>query len=836
MVNKKGEKMSYSADEVKANCLKFFENDELATNVVMNKYLLRDDEGNYLENGPEDMLNNRIAKEFARIEKKYPNSLSQEEIYESLKDFKYIIPQGSPLAGIGNEQQVVSLGNCFVVGQPEDSYGGIMKKDEELVQIMKRRGGVGLDISTIRPSGSVVRNSAKTSSGIQYFMERYSNTTKEVAQAGGRRGALLLSIDCRHPDIDQFIEVKRDKTKITGANISIKWNDDFLNAISNDEEYVLRYPVDVDIKDAKVTKKVKAKEIWNKFVESNWEGAEPGCLYWDTMITQNITDCYADDGFKTISTNPCGEVALSQYGACILMLVNLNSFIDNPFSKTPFFDKKLFEKHVRRAVRLIDDMIDLEIEKVDKIISKIKSDPESEEIKIRELSLWQKVRQNYIRGRRVGLGITGLGDMIASMNIKYDSEESLEFVKEVFKLFHMYSYDESSELAKERGPFELWNWGKEKNSHYINILPKEIQEKIKNNGRRHIGMNTCSPAGSISLLTKTTSGIEPLYMMSYKRNRKMTEDDLKNGCKEAYIDSDGIKWISYDVYHHGVTKWQENNKKMPIEKSPYYGCEAGQLDWHFRVKMQGLINFYVDHSISSTVNLSKDITKEEVSQLYLEAWKNKCKGITIYRDGSRQGVLTAKTTETNDSIKINHAPKRKQILPCDINYSNIKNSSGGTDQWIIFVGLDNGVPYEIFGGKKSNIEIPKKYKTGWVVKNGKDAHGRRTYDLYLGTMEDTDERMIIKDIVNVFSSDVTAYTRIVSTMIRHGVPIKIICEQLLKNSDSHLFTFEKAISRVLKKFIKDGEKSSNICEKCGGEMQYNGGCSICLKCGSSKCF
>ena len=836
----------YSKESVKEACLKYFKGDELATSVIMNKYLLRNTNDEYLELDPVDMLKNRITKEFVKIEKNYPNSLSEKEIYKAFEDFKYIIPQGSPLAGIGNDQQVVSIGNCFVVGQPVDSYGGIMQKDQELAQIMKRRGGVGTDLSTIRPTGTPVNNSARTSDGISGFMERYSNTTKEVAQ-NGRRGALMLSIDARHPDIEKFIDIKRDKTKVTGANISIKWPDDMIECIKNDEEYILRFPVDAPLDIATVTKKVKLKPIWEKFVESNWEGAEPGCFFWDTIENQSISDCYADVGFKTITSNPCGEILMSEYNSCILMLLNLKSFIDNPFTSNATFNIVKFEKYVRLATRLIDDMIDLEIEKVNQIIKKIKTDPESDDVKAVELNLWTKILDCYEKGRRTGLGVTSLGDMIAMMGIQYSSQEAITFTEKVFKLFHQFTYDENAELAKERGCFPVWNWEKEKNSHYITILPQYVQDKIKKYGRRNIASNTCAPAGSISILAQCSSGIEPIFMRSYTRNRKMTQEEINTGMKEAYTDSDGIKWTSYEVLHHGLEEWKSMYPTSDILKSPYANSEAGELDWRFRVKLQGIIQKYIDHSISSTTNLHKDITKAEVSELYLLAHKHKCKGITIYRDGCRQGVMISNEDKKEEEkqekqeekllIGDNHAPRRELVLSCEINYSNIKNvETKDTDKWIFLVGVLESRPYEVFGGKKSNIEIPKKYKNGWLVKNGKNKDGIRTYDLYLGSLEESDDRMIIKDVANEFSKTTSSYTRIISTMLRHGVPLKIICEQLLKDSGSEMFTFEKAVSRTLKKYIKDGESAPGDCPECNhGVLQYRDGCVTCGSCGWSKC-
>jgi ribonucleotide reductase alpha subunit len=544
---------------------------------------------------------------------------------------------------------------------------------------------------------------------------------------------------------------------------------------------------------------------------------------------------------EMVFTPQCGEILMSEYNSCILMLVNLKSFIDNPFTDNATFNKVTFEKYTRIATRLIDDMIDLEIEKVNQIIDKVKQDPEPDEVKAVELNLWLKILDCYQKGRRTGLGVTSLGDMIAMMGIQYGSQEAVNFAEEVFKLFQQFTYDENAELAKERGSFPVWNWEKEKNSHYIKILPKEVQDKIKKQGRRNIASNTCAPAGSISILAQSSSGIEPIFMRSYTRNRKMTQEEINNGTKEAYIDSTGIKWISYEVLHHGLEQWKAMYPDKHISESPYVNSEAGELDWRFRVRLQGIIQRYCDHSLSSTCNLHKDISKQEVSDLYMMAHEHKCKGITIYRDGCRQGVLTATEPKKEDvkqltTIKDNHAPRRQLVLPCEIVYSNIKNiETKETDKWIFIVGLLEGRPYEIFGGKKSNIEIPKKYKTGWLIKNGKNKDGIRTYDLYLGTLEDTDERMIIKDIANEFSKTTSSYTRIISTLLRHGVPLNIVCEQLLKDSGSDMFSFEKGCQRVLKKYIKDGLKSGECCSSCGGEMIYSGGCSTCSSCGDSKC-
>lgn len=991
---------TYSYDEAYKNCLTYFKGDELAAGVMVNKYLLQDREGNYLENSPEQTLR-RCAKEFARIEKKYKNPLSEDEIYNLLKDFKYIIPQGSPLYGIGNDTQYTSLSNCFVIGQPVDSYGGILRKDEELAQLMKRRGGVGIDISTLRPRGMGVSGAAKTSDGIEVFMERYSNTTQEVAQ-GGRRGALMISIDCRHPQIEDFIKIKTDLGKVNGANISVKWSDDFILAVKDNKKYTLRFPVNASIEEAQVTKEVNARDIWNLFIKANHKSAEPGCLFWDTIINNSIADCYKDVGMETISTNPCltsdmiinakiysnlnsyeigdytieqllhifkrklispykievlsynektkekeykkllnifksrsntnimkleienfsdltnsntiytlkctpdhkiydscnldyieakdlrnnklifnnekcnrddcygktnslykikkyfnygiedvydltvednhnffangilvhncAEEPLAAYSSCILMIINLTSFINKPFANDAFFDKELFKEITYKAVRLIDDMIDLEIEKVDRIINFIKNNAD-ESTRSVELNLWENIRHNHYRTRRVGLGVTGLGDMLAYMNIKYGSEEAIKFIEEVFKDFHNYSYLGSSILAMERKPFLEYNYEKEKDCHYIDILPESTKQHIKQYGRRNITLNTCAPAGSISLLTGTTSGIEPVFKREYVRNRKMTIEELNRGIKPSYVDDKGISWISFKVNHPGVKLWKEIHSDKDIKESPYYESEAGELDYNFRVDIQAVMQTYIDASISSTANLPENITIDQVSSLYLRAWEKGCKGITIYREGSRKGVLVDINKDNKNDIIYHDAPTRPDILPCDIHYATI-----GKETWVLFVGLLNGKPYDIFGGSKSNIEIPKKYKKGWIKKNKSVNNNESVYDLILGTIDESEDRMIIKDISKVFNCNMGSYTRIISMSLRHGISIKFICEQLYKDNASDMFTFEKGMARVLKKYIKDGEKANSVCEKCGSKnMIYSSGCAQCADCGYSKC-
>jgi len=821
----------YTYEEVAAASSEYFGGEDFAAGVIVNKYLLRDDEGNYLEKTPDDM-HDRIAAEFARIEAKHPNSIPYKDIREALDRFKLVIPQGSPMFGIGNNIQTVSIANCYVVGSPADSYGGIMERDEQLAQIMKRRGGVGLDISTLRPTGAIVKNSARTADGIGCFMERFSNTTKEVAQ-NGRRGALMITIDCRHPDLEKFINIKRDKTKVTGANISVRWNDEFLRAVEANEKYTLRFPVEASIEDAACTKEVDAKAVWQNFIQANWEAAEPGCLFWDTITGQSISDCYADVGFKTISTNPCGEITLSEHGACILQVLNLFGFVTDAFTPSAKFNWKKFKKYVRLTARLMDDMIDLELEKCDDVINKVSADPEQTGVRARELKLWKSIRKTYIDGRRVGMGITALADMLAAVGIRYGSEEALEMIDKVFSTMHTTAYEENAILAKERGPFPVWDWEKEKDSHYIKILPKKIRDLIQKNGRRNIALLTCAPTGSVSIAAQSSSGIEPIFKRDYSRFRKLTQEELDRGVKPDRVDSDGISWISFEVYHQALATWREVNPDADMSANPFIGAQADELDWMSRVRTQATIQRYIDHSISSTCNLPTDVPVEEVEKLYLEAWKQKCKGITIYREGSRIGVLTDSTPKKPKALtKIieNHAPKRPDTLECDIIYSNVEKTP-----WIFFVGKLGDKPYDIFGGCRNKIDLPRKYSSGWIKKNGR-RDGRRIYDLYLGSLDDENEMMVIKDVASEFSPDSGSYTRIISALLRHGVPTKYIVEQLRKDSvEASMHTFEKVIARILKKYITDGEKSCEKCDNCGDTFVYQDGCIICKSCGNGKC-
>lgn len=819
--------MTYKYDEALKNCLRYFGNDELASSVMVGKYLIRNDDGGLVEAGPDDLIK-RLCQEFARIERKYPGSMAYEDVFDCFDGFRHIVPQGSPLAGIGNRHQITSIANCFILASPVDSFGGICRVDEQIAQIEKRRGGVGLDLSTLRPRGTTVRNSARTSDGVTCFMEKYSQTTKGVAQ-NGRRGALLLSLDCRHPDLESFINIKRDLSKVTAANISVRWHDDFLKAVEKGEKYILRFPVDAKPEDAVHKKEVDARRLWRAFVESAHFSAEPGCLFWDRMTGQSLSDLY--EGWETVSTNPCGEIGASAMASCILMLINLASFVDNKYKAGAEFNFDRFAKYVAKATRLIDDMVDLEIEKINQIIDKVRKDKEPEDIKKVELDLWSDILENYEKGRRTGLGITALGDCLAAMGLKYGSKEALKAVDEIFKTLHTENMRAQAVLAKERGPFSIWSWDKEKDCHYIKILPKDVQDLVRMNGRRNISTTTCSPAGTISLVTRTTSGVEPLFKREYTRMVKFTPDDEANNVKPDRIDLDGVKWRSVEVRHPGLAQWIEANPGRKVEDSPYHGCEAGELDWRTRIETQAVIQKYITHSVSSTCNLRADVSVDEVSDIYLMAWRKGLKGITIYREGCREGVLVSKKAEPRKRIVDSQAPHRPDTLECEIHYSKIK---GG--DWIFLVGLMDGRPYEIFGGERGNIVMPKKFKTGWIRKNGLDDQKRRTYDFYLGSLTDENERILIKDIAMTFSATAGSYTRIISAMLRHGIPIKFVCEQLNKDNKSDMFSFEAAAARILKKYISDGERASGACESCHHEkMVYKDGCAMCPSCGWSKC-
>ena len=836
----------YTYTQVLEAATEYFSGDEFAAKVFVDKYALQTPKGEYLELTPTDM-HKRLAKEFARIEKKYPNPLSEEDIFSLIDHFRYIVPQGSPMSAIGNPYQLQSLSNCFVVQGVHtdklDSYGGIMLADQELAQIMKRRGGVGLDISGIRPKNAITANAAKTTDGIAVFMERYSNTCREVAQ-NGRRGAEMITISVNHPEIETFINIKRDLKKVTGANISIRLNDAFMNAVKNNEDYVLRWPVECSVEAAKITRTVKAKDIYDQIIDSAWTSAEPGLLFWDHVKENTPSDIYAEEGYNSISTNPCGEIVLSAYDACRLLVLNLSSYVNNPFTNKAKFDYKKFHEHTIIAQRLMDDIIDLELECIDRILEKIEKDPEPDEVKFVEKNLWKKIREANIGGRRTGLGITALGDCLAMLNIKYGSKESVAMTGKIYRALAVGAHTSSCILAKERGSFPVFNYNKEKDHKYLNDIMNDCDPSVKKmwkkTGRRNIALTTTAPTGSVSTLTQTTSGIEPAYMLSYVRRKKHNPSD-KNA-RIDFVDQMGDKWQEFTIYHHGVKKWMDVTGETDITKSPYWGATSNDVDWVASVDLQAAAQKSVDHSISKTCNLPNTATKELVSQVYMRAWESGCKGFTVYRDGCRTGVLVSEesakkvTHNTHDrpaDILNIMAPKRPTQLPCDIKKAKVSGEA-----WTIFVGLLNGKPYEVFGGLSKFVDIPNKHKNGHIVKNGKNQDGLTTYNLIIG--DSPDDQMVIKDIANIFENKThEAFTRMVSLNLRHGTPIQFVVEQLTKDKYAEMTSFSKVVARVLKTYIKDGSKSAaeKKCESCGAEgtLVYQEGCIICTSCKSSKC-
>ena len=831
----------YNYSQVFEASIEYFQGDEFAAKVFVDKYALQDLKGTYLELTPSDM-HRRLAKEFARIERKYPNPLTEEVIFQLLDHYRFIVPQGSPMSAIGNPFQIQSLSNCFVIqgvhSDKLDSYGGIMLADQELAQIMKRRGGVGQDLSGIRPRGVITQNSAKTTDGIGVFMERFSNTCREVAQ-NGRRGALMLTISVNHPEIETFINIKRDLTKVTGANISIRFNDEFMKAVKADQEYTLRWPVDRSPEQAKVTKTVRAKDIWEQVVDSAWTSAEPGLLFWDTVKKHTPSDIYHEFGHNSISTNPCGEIVLPAYDACRLLVLNLASYVKNPFTKDAVFDFKKFHQHGIVAQRLMDDIIDLEIEAIDKIIKKVKADPEPDEAKAVELNLWKKIREMNTSGRRTGLGITALGDALAMLGIKYGDPDSIDITRKIYRHLAIASHSSSCIMAKERGPFPIFDYNLEKDHEYLNSIFKdctpEVRKMWKATGRRNIANTTTAPAGSVSSQTQTTSGIEPAYMLAYTRRKKHNPSD-KNA-RVDFVDAMGDQWQEFTVYHQGVKRWMDATGETDITKSPYHGATSNEIDWVASVDLQAAAQESIDHSISKTCNLPEDVTRDLVSQVYLRAWEKGCKGFTVYRDKCRDGVLISKSTSKKAQdgrpldIEIHMAPKRPIELPCDIKKAKIQG-----EQWTIFVGLINGKPYEVFGGLSKYVDIPNKYKMGKIAKNGK-VDDITTYNLIIG---DGDDQMVIKNIANVFENgNFGAWTRTISLALRHGTPVQYVVEQLQKDTHSDITSFSKVIARVLKNYIVDGTKSTaqRKCPSCNKEnsFAYQEKCLTCTNCGWSKC-
>ena len=844
-------KKNYSYKEVYDASLKYFNGDTLAANVWINKYALKDSFGHIYELTPDDM-HMRLAREIARIESRYGQPLSKDDVYELLKDFKYIIPQGGPMTGIGNDFQVASLSNCFVIGNDgsADSYGSILKTDEELVQLMKRRGGVGLDLTHIRPKGSPVFNSALTSTGIVPFMERYSNSTREVAQ-DGRRGALMQSISIKHPDAESFVDAKLDGTKVTGANVSVKIDDAFMEAVVNQKSYTQQFPVNSS--NPQVTKDIDALKLWNKIIHNAWKSAEPGILFWDTILRESIADCYADMGFRTVSTNPCGEIPLCPYDSCRLLAINLYSYVEDPFTSRATFNWEKFKHHAGMALRIMDDIVDLEIEKIDSIISKIHHDPEDIEIKGRELKLWKNIREKCVKGRRTGVGITAEGDMLAALNLQYGSEESIAFVTEVHKILALACYSSSVALAKERGAFPIYNADKEKNNPFINRMAKEMPallKEMREHGRRNIAILTIAPTGTTSIMSQTTSGIEPVFMVSYKRRKKVNPND--QNARVDFVDEIGDSWEEYAVFHHKFNVWllangynveevalmKDDELQEIIAKSPYHKATANDVDWVAKVKMQGSVQKWVDHSISVTVNIPEDTSEEMVSEIYKTGWESGCKGITVYRDGSRSGVLVSgdeksNTEEDNDLTFSNtNAPKRPKILEADVIKFMNKDEA-----WIAVVGLLNGRPYEIFTGRaRDSFSILSTEDTGWVIKN-KSIEGKSRYDFQYEDSEGY--KVTIEGLSRTFDKEYWNYAKLISGVLRHGMPIEYVVDivENLHLNEVTLNNWKFGVVRALRKYIPDGTiPNHNECPSCGDQaLVYEEGCLNCKSCGMSKC-
>ncbi len=833
-----------SYNEAVEEATRYFEGDTLAATVWVSKYALKDSFGNIYEKSPRQM-HERLAAELERIEKKYPNPMSRDEIFALLDHFRYVIPQGGPMTGIGNHFQVASLSNCFVIGHrhPADSYGGIFRMDEEQVQLMKRRGGVGHDLSEIRPKGSPVLNSALTSTGVVPFMERYSNSTREVAQ-DGRRGALMLSLSIKHPDAEGFIDAKVDTGKVTGANVSIKIDDEFMNCMKEGRKYHQQFPVTGD--HPKYEQDIDARKLWNKIIHNAWKSAEPGVLFWDTVLRESIPDCYADEGFVTVSTNPCGEIPLCPYDSCRLLALNLLGYVENPFTKEAKFDFDKFRNHVNRAMRLMDDIIDLELEKVELIIDKIDHDPEDFEVRRVESELWKKIREMAVKGRRTGLGITAEGDMLAAVGLRYGTDEAMDFAVKVQKTLALSAYRASVEMARERGAFPVYDAKKEEHNPMVGRIREadpELYADMVRYGRRNIALLTIAPTGTTSLMSQTTSGIEPVFRTVYKRRRKINPSDVDTHVD--YVDETGEKFQEYNVYHHNFVKWLAANgydtsrlesisdRELDewVAASPYHEATANDIDWVAKVKMQGAIQKWVDHSISVTVNLPNDVSEELVAEVYQTAWECGCKGVTVYRDGCRDGVLLDKKT-SKPVAECVHAGKRPKSIPADI--VRFKN---GKEDWIAFVGLRDGLPYEIFTGKveEDALYIPPKIKHGNILKV-READGTKRYDFqytdrygYVNT---------VGGISRLFNEQFWNYAKLISGVLRYGMPIEktvSLIESLHLDNES-INTWKTGVCRALKQYIADGTKSKEKCPSCGQEtMAYQNGCLTCMSCGYSKC-
>ena len=836
---------TYTQDEAFDASVEYFKGDELAARVWINKYALKDSHGNIFEKTPDDM-HRRISKEIARVEQRYSNPLTEQEVYDAIKDFKYIVPQGSPMAGIGNPHQIASLSNCFVIGNKgdSDSYGGIMKIDQEQVQLMKRRGGVGHDLSHIRPKGSPVKNSALTSTGIVPFMERYSNSTREVAQ-DGRRGALMLSVSINHPDSEDFIDAKMEQGKVTGANVSVRIDDKFMEAVRDGENYTQKYPIFSD--SPKYTNEIEAQKLWKKIVHNAWKSAEPGILFWDTIIKESVPDCYADLGYKTVSTNPCGEIPLCPYDSCRLLAINLFSYVEEPFTKDASFNFDLFKKHILIAQRIMDDIIDLELEKIDAIIEKIDNDPEVDEVKAVERNLWFNIKTKANEGRRTGIGITAEGDMLAALGIKYASPEGVDFSVKVHKTLAIEAYRASVNTAKDRGAFAIFDAEREKNNPFILRL-KEEDEKLYydmlEHGRRNIALLTIAPTGTTSLMTQTTSGIEPVFLPVYKRRRKVNPND-KN-VRVDFVDEVGDSWEEYVVFHHRFKQWMEVNgfntqkdysqaeiNKL-IKKSPYFQATSNDVDWMSKVKMQGAVQKWVDHSISVTINLPNDATEELVGKLYMQAWQEGCKGVTVYRDGSRSGVLISNEEKEEEDVLTAFPIKRPESLMADV--VRFQNSK---DKWIAFIGLIDNKPYEIFTGfadDEDGIMIPRWVNEGSIIKN-RNEDGSSRYDFQYKNKRGY--KTTIEGLSHKFNPEFWNYAKLISSTLRHGMPIENAVELInsLQLDTESINTWKNGVARALKRYVADGtEVRKQKCESCNStQLIYQEGCLTCKDCGSSKC-
>ncbi|MDD4143068.1 MAG: adenosylcobalamin-dependent ribonucleoside-diphosphate reductase [Prolixibacteraceae bacterium] len=844
MIKNVKERKIFSKEEAIKASHEYFRGDDLAARVWVNKYALKDSYGNIFERTPDDM-HRRLAKEIARIEKNYPDSFTEEEIYTVLKDFKYIVPQGGPMTGIGNEFQIASLSNCFVVGndRDSDSYGGILKIDQEQVQLMKRRGGVGHDLSHIRPKGSPVKNSALTSTGIVPFMERYSNSTREVAQ-DGRRGALMLSVSIKHPDSESFIDAKLEQGKVTGANVSVKIDDDFMKAVEQKTVYVQQYPV---ISGNPLYKKeIDATKLWEKIVRNAWQSAEPGVLFWDTIIRESVPDSYADLGYRTVSTNPCGEIPLCPYDSCRLLAINLYSYVDDPFTSRATFNFELFKEHIHYAQRIMDDIIDLELEKIDAILEKINADPEDDDIKLVERKLWENIKTKAREGRRTGIGITAEGDMLAALGLQYGSDIAIDFSEEIHKTIALEAYRSSVFLAKERGPFAIYNSKREASNPFILRLKDndaKLYEEMVKYGRRNIALLTIAPTGTTSLMTQTTSGIEPVFMPVYKRRRKVNPGD--SDIRVDFIDEVGDHWEEFTVFHHKFKTWmkvqgydtdrdytQEELAEM-VSKSPYDKATSNDVDWLSKVRMQGRIQKWVDHSISVTINLPSTATEELVGQLYFEAWKSGCRGVTVYRDGSRSGVLVSNDSKEKKETVV-FSSKRPEKLEADVvRFQNNK------EKWIAFIGLLDNKPYEIFTGlsdDEDGILLPRSITGGYIIKSY-DSEGNSRYDFQY--INKRGYKTTIEGLSFKFNPVFWNYAKLISGTLRHGMPIHKVVELVtsLQLDNETINSWKAGVARALKKYIPDGTLAEDmVCQECGSkEVVYQEGCLTCLSCGNSKC-